>query len=130
MNIVQTSQFHRLLVHSLPVKDTPTLDKEGTQREADDFHPRARLRALHKQKAIIVNDAASIEAFSNIYIIEESLVKDYLAHLKHIEMMSGKWKQEKQTKKPTGRQNTVWRLWLVQDAWRWGIEKTACSYTE
>ena len=98
MNIVQTSQVHRLLVHSLPVKDTPTLDKEGTQREADDFHPRARLRALHKQKAIIVNDAASIEAFSNIYIIEGSLVKYYPAHLKHIEMMSGKRKQEKQTK--------------------------------
>ena len=98
MNIVQTSQFQRLLVHSLPVKDTPTLDKEGIQREADDFHPRARLRALHKQKAIIVNNAASIEAFSNIYIIEESLVRDYLDHLKHIEMMSGKRKQEKQTK--------------------------------
>ena len=44
-------------------------DKEGTQREADDVHPRARLTALHKQKAIIVNDAASIEAFSNIYIL-------------------------------------------------------------
>ena len=74
------------------------MDKEGTRREADDFHPRARLRALHKQQAIIVNDPASIEAFSNIFIIEESLVKDYLAHLKHIEMMSGKRKQEKQTK--------------------------------
>ena len=53
---------------------------------------------MHKQKAIIVNDAASIEAFSNIYIIEESLVKDYLAHLKHIEMISVKREQEKQTK--------------------------------
>ena len=53
---------------------------------------------MHKQKAIIVNDAASIEAFSNIYIIEESLVRDYLAHLKHMEMMSGKRKQKKQTK--------------------------------
>ena len=74
------------------------MDKEGTQREADDFHPRACLRALHKEKAIIVNDAASIEAFSNIYIIEGSLVKDYLAHLKYIEMMSEKQKQEKQTK--------------------------------
>ena len=109
MNIVQTSQFHRLRVNSLTQasfqssttyqhKDTPTLDKEGIQREADDCHPRARLRALHKEKAINENDAASIEAFSNIYIIEGSLVKDYLAHLKHIEMMSGKRKQEKQTK--------------------------------
>ena len=74
------------------------MGKEGTQREADDFHPRARLRVLHKQRAIIVNDAASIEAYSNIYIIEECLVKEYLAHLKHIEMMSGNRKQEKQTK--------------------------------
>ena len=75
------------------------MDKEGIQRKADDFHPRACLKALHKEKAINVNDAASIEAFSNrYYIVEESLVKDYLAHLNHVEMMSGKQKQEKQMK--------------------------------
>ena len=67
------------------------MDKEGIQRKADDFHPRARLRTLHKEKAISVNDAASIEVFSNRYIVEESLVED----LNHIEMMSGKWKQQK-----------------------------------
>ena len=77
--------------HYLPVKDTPIFDKEGIQRKADDFQPRARLSALHKEKAINVNDAASIEALSNRYIVEESLVKD----LNHIEMMSGKRKQEK-----------------------------------
>ena len=27
--------------HYLPVKETPTLDNEGIEREADDFHPRA-----------------------------------------------------------------------------------------
>ena len=70
--------------HYLPVKDTPIFDKEGIQRKA-------RLSALHKEKAINVNDAASIEALSNRYIVEESLVKD----LNHIEMMSGKRKQEK-----------------------------------
>ena len=80
--------------HYLPVKDTPTLDKEGIQWKADDFHPTARLRALHKEKAINVKDAASMEAFSNRCTVEESLVKD----LNHIEMMSGKRKQEKQMK--------------------------------
>ena len=51
--------------HYLSVKDTPTLDKESIQWKADYFHPTARLRALHKEKAINVKDAANIEAFSN-----------------------------------------------------------------
>ena len=70
------------------------MDKEGIQWKVDDFHPTARLRALHKEKAINAKDAARIEAFINRYIVEESLVKD----LNHIEMMSGKRKQEKQMK--------------------------------
>ena len=57
--------------------------------------PTARLRALHKEKAINVKDAASIEAFSNRYIVEESLVND----LNRIEMMSGgSGNREKQMK--------------------------------
>ncbi len=84
--------------HYLPVDDTPTLKENGDKREVDDFHPRACLRALHKEKAIDINSTTRIQAFSNRYIVEVNLVKDYIAHLNHLEMMSEKRKVEKQTK--------------------------------
>ncbi|CAB4020533.1 RNA-directed DNA polymerase from transposon X-element, partial [Paramuricea clavata] len=60
--------------HYLPLQDTPIRKENGNRREVDDFHPRARLRALHKEKAINVEDALSVKAFCNKYIVEENLV--------------------------------------------------------
>ncbi|CAB4032480.1 RNA-directed DNA polymerase from transposon X-element, partial [Paramuricea clavata] len=76
--------------HYLPLEDTPIRKENGNRREVDDFHPRARLRALHKEKAINVEDALSVKAFCNKYIVEENLVKSYLEHLNHLEMMNDK----------------------------------------
>ena len=63
-----TSKLPKFLY--LPVKDTPTLDKEGIQKEADDFHPKARLKALHKEKAIhtyIIFQVLPAGLFSNLF---------------------------------------------------------------
>ncbi|CAB3986840.1 RNA-directed DNA polymerase from transposon X-element [Paramuricea clavata] len=84
--------------HYLPLEDTPIRKENGNRREVDDFHPRARLRALHKEKAINVEDALSVKAFCNKYIVEENLVKSYLEHLNHLEMMNDKRKTETRDK--------------------------------
>ena len=84
--------------HYLPLEDTPIRKENGNRREVDDFHPRARLRALHKEKAINVEDALSVKAFCNKYIVEENLVKLYLEHLNHLEMMNDKRKTETRDK--------------------------------
>lgn len=76
----------------LPLGDTPTLKENGNRREADDFHPRARLKALHKEKVIDASDDASLQAFCNKYIVEENLVQTYLQHLNHLQMMNEKEK--------------------------------------
>ena len=58
------------------------------------IHPTARLRAFYKEKAINVEDALRVQAFCIQYIVEENLVKSYLVHLQHLEMMNEKRKTE------------------------------------
>ena len=83
-----------LKFHYLPLVDTPCTKENGERREVDDFQPRDRLRALYKEKAIDVEDVLSIQAFCIKYIVEENLVKSYLEHLKHLEMMNERKKNE------------------------------------
>ena len=83
----------------LPVAETPiTNTDDGKRREVDDYHPRARLKQVHKKNEINIEDSASVQTFCNRHIVEESLVKKYLEHLNHLEMMSEKRKMEKKNK--------------------------------
>lgn len=86
--------------HYLPFEDTPVtnINSGGKIREVDDFHPRACLKQAHKNKEINIENTASIQTFCNKYIVEESIVKTYLEHLNHLEMMSEKRKTEKKNK--------------------------------
>ena len=85
--------------HYLPVAETPiTNTDDGKRREVDDYHPRARLKQVHKKNEINIEDSASVQTFCNRHIVEESLVKKYLEHLNHLEMMSDKRKMEKKKK--------------------------------
>ena len=63
--------------HYLPVAETPiTNTDDGKRREVDDYHPRARLKQVHKKNEInIIEDSASVKTFCNRYIVAESLVK-------------------------------------------------------
>ena len=90
--------------HYLLVKETPISTNEG-RREVNDYHPTARLKQVHKNKEISIEDSTSVQTFCNRYIVEESLVKNYLEHLNHLEMMSNKRKTEKKTK--NAKENTM-----------------------
>ena len=61
----------------------------------DDYHPRTRSKQHDKKNEINIEDSASVQTFCNRHIVEESLVKKYLEHLNHLEMMSEKRKMEK-----------------------------------
>ena len=72
------------------------LQKHPSQiQTTDDYHPRTRSKQVHKKNEINIEDSASVETFCNRHIVEESLVKKYLEHLNHLEMMSEKRKMEK-----------------------------------
>ncbi|CAH3131899.1 unnamed protein product, partial [Pocillopora meandrina] len=93
-DINKLPKYHYLPVAEIPITNTD----DGKRREVDDYHPRARLKQAHKKNEINIKDSASVQTFSNRYIVEESLVRKYLAHLNHLEMMSGKRKMEKKNK--------------------------------
>ena len=78
----------------LPVAETPITDTDdGKRREMDDYHPRARSKQVHKKNEINSEDSASVHTFCNRYIVEESLVKKYLEHINHLEIMEKKKKE-------------------------------------
>ena len=58
-----------------------------------------------EQDEINIEDSASVQTFCNRYIVEESLVKKYLEHLNHLEMMSENRKMLKKIK--NSKENTV-----------------------
>ena len=83
--------------HYLPVAETPiTNTDDSKRREVDDY--RARSKRVHKKNEINIEDSASVQTFCNRDIVEKSLVKKYLEHLNHLEMMSEKRKMEKENK--------------------------------
>ena len=82
--------------HYLPVAETSITNTDyGTRREVDDYQPRTRSKQVHKKNEINIEDSASVQTFCNRHIVEESLVKKYVEHLNHLEMMSEKRKMEK-----------------------------------
>ena len=102
----QTSTIKLPKYHYLPVAETPiTNTVDGKRREVVDYHPRARSKQVHKKNEINIEDNASVQTFCNRYIVEESLVKKYLEHLNHLEMMSGKRKMGNKNKNL--RENTI-----------------------
>ena len=50
--------------HYLPVAETSiTNTDDGKRREVDDYHPRARLKQVHKKNEINIEDSASVQTF-------------------------------------------------------------------
>ena len=83
--------------HYLPVEKTRiTNTDDSKRREVDDY--RARSKRVHKKNEINIEDSARVQTFCNRDIVEKSLVKKYLEHLNHLEMMSEKRKMEKKNK--------------------------------
>ena len=90
------------MYHYLPVAETPiTNTDEGKTREVDDYHYRAGLKQVHKKNEINIEDSASVQTFAKDALLKKALVKKYLEHLNHLEMMSDKRKMEKKNNSGT-----------------------------
>ena len=81
--------------HYLSPNSTPRHNDDGSQRASDDFQPRSQLRKLHVEGKIGLDDTNKIEEFSNKYITSTECVKEYLEHLKNIEIRKATRIQEK-----------------------------------
>ena len=60
--------------HYLPVAETPiTNTDDGKRREVDDYHPRARLKQVHKKNEINIEDSASVQTFAKDTLLKKVL---------------------------------------------------------
>ena len=58
----------------LPVAETPiTNADDGKRREVDDYHPRARLKQVHKKNEINIEDSASVQTFAKDTLLKKVL---------------------------------------------------------
>ena len=63
--------------HYLPVAETPiTNTDDGKRREVDDYHPRARLKQVHKKNEINIEDSASVQTFAKDTLLKKVLWKN------------------------------------------------------
>ena len=85
--------------HYLPARATPIKDDTGNDRPVDDFQSRAQLKELYKQSAISSSDEDTIKDFPANYIIPENLVRNYILHLEHLQLMKHKRQREEMTRK-------------------------------
>ena len=70
--------------HYKSVLDTPAKAEDGKPRKIDDFQPRANICSQFAEGKL--KDLTSITTFSTKFIVEESLVKDYLEHLQNLDL--------------------------------------------
>ena len=73
--------------HYLSVFDTPTANEDGTPRRADDFNPRAQIRAAFRSGSLTLDCEPAIDEFCTNYGVDKVHVEEYLQHLVHLEWM-------------------------------------------
>ena len=76
-------------IHYLSWRATPT-----NGLEPDNFQPRAQIRRLFEERELVSGDSEAIRKFSDIYIVPEKLVAEYVEHLAQIKMRKEKKKEE------------------------------------
>lgn len=83
----------------LPFDKTPTVTSSGSQRDVDDYQPRAQIKKKFEDGTLALDDAESIGMFSKTFAVEESLTRKYLEHLEYIRLKKEKRSEERKRKK-------------------------------
>ena len=80
-------------------RETPTQDHMGNKRPVDDFQPISQLKELYKQNSISSSDEDKVKVFSAKYIVPVNLVRNYILHLEHLDLMKQKRQREEKANK-------------------------------
>lgn len=72
--------------HYKCVFDTSSQNPDGTERNPDDYQPRANLKTAFKDDLISLGDNNSVKAFPDKFVVKEALVREYLEHLENLEL--------------------------------------------
>ena len=85
--------------HYMPARNTPIVDQHGKPREIDDFQPRAQLRKLYCNGEISSSDEVKIHECREKYIVDEVLVRSFILHLEHLDLLKRKREKQQSEKK-------------------------------
>ena len=83
----------------LPFDKTPSVTSSGSQRDVDDYQPKAQIEKKFEDETLALDDAKSIEMFSKTFAMEESLTRKYLEHLEYIRLKKKRSEGRKQKNK-------------------------------
>ena len=94
--------------HYLNMFKTPTTINDGQQRPVDDFAPRANLKQLFKDGAILSGDSENVKEVESLYFVEEKHVLGYIRHLEELQVVSA-IREEDQKKKRAADNNKAYK---------------------
>eukprot|EP00794_Sanderia_malayensis_P008720 gene8720-9651_t len=80
--------------HYQHVSVTPKV-LNGVEREVDDFQPRKKIKEFFESEGVTAFEENKLQEFCNKYIIEMSVVRQYLEHLQTLELNKEKRKLER-----------------------------------
>lgn len=72
----------------------------------DDFQPRAQLKKQFPKGDLSSSHPTEIKIFSKKYIVPENLVRNYLAHPEHLELLKQKREREEKARKEARKEKT------------------------
>jgi len=81
-------------LHYLPLSITPT-----SNRSTDDFMPRTQLKAYYDSGECKLDDPDSVSRFSRKFVVAEDCVKQYLEHLRLLDLKKDKRTKERKAQK-------------------------------
>lgn len=90
----------------LPFDKTPTVTSSASQRDVDDYQPRAQIKKSFQNGTLTLDDEESIEKFSKTFAVEGTLTRKYLEHLEYIKFKQDKRSEERRKKKQEEVQKT------------------------
>lgn len=75
------------------------LTSSGSQRDVNDYQPRAQIKKKFEDGTFALDDPESIGMFSKTFAVEERLTRKYLEHLEYIRLKKEKRSEERKRKK-------------------------------
>ena len=73
---------------------TPLIGTDGKLSEVDDYQHRAQISKLYHGKEISSSDERKIKDFSRKYVVAVGLVREYILHLEHLDLLKRKRERE------------------------------------
>ena len=84
--IPQPYSDHERHSHYMTVSETPLENEDGTERQPDDWQPRANITRLFNNSELSLTDQDKISDFASRYYVKREYVVNYIQHLTNLQL--------------------------------------------